>query len=129
MTYCWQLMEAIVKTYTSIDSLIDKILQTAAARQLPGWIWLCINDKEKILRIITTNNEDNPLMYGILTAQYRPIMGIDLWEHSYYDQHNGDKEAYIKAFFASVNWDKVSFIYEQLATSGFLSLPNPLEMI
>jgi len=61
-------MEAVVKAFTTVDSMIDKVLQVAAIRQLPGWIWVCINEKEKILRIVTTNNEDNPLMYGILTA-------------------------------------------------------------
>jgi superoxide dismutase, Fe-Mn family len=104
-------------------------MQTAVARQLPGWIWLCVNDHEKVLRIVVTNNEDNPMMYGILAAQCRPILGIDMWEHAYYDQHNGDKEAYIKAFFASVNWDKVSTIYEKLSATGFKSLPSPLEML
>ena len=119
MNLTLKLRDAIEKTYTDFASLIDKVLQTAIAKQLPGWLWLCVNEKEKILRIVTTNNEDNPMMYGILTAQYRPVLGIDLWEHAYYDQHNGDKEAYIKAFFASVNWDKVSLIYEKLAASSF----------
>lgn len=122
------LLAAIEKTYTNLESLVDKVLQTALTRQLPGWIWLCVNENEKILRIVTTNNEDNPMMYGILTAQYRPVLAIDLWEHAYFDQHNGDKETYIKAFFESVNWDKVSAIYEKLHGSGFKSLVSPLEL-
>lgn len=122
------LREAIEKTYTDFASLREKVLQTALAAHLPGWVWLCVNEKEKILRIVTTNNEDNPMMYGILPHQYKPILGIDLWEHAYYDQHNGDKETYIKAFFESVNWDKVSTMFEKLHASGYQTLSNPLEL-
>ena len=89
---------------------------------MPGWLWLCINEKERVLRIMTTNNEDNPMMYGILAVQYKPILGIDLWEHAYYDEHCGDKKVYVEAFLKSVNWDKVSTLFEGLLKTDFEKL-------
>lgn len=46
-----------------------------------------------------TNNEDNPLMHGVVDVQCIPILGINLWEHAYLADYEGDKDAYTNAFF------------------------------
>ena len=68
-------------------------------RALPGWVWLCITKGQGNLIITQTNNEDNPLMTGVVETTSIPIFGIDLWEHAYFFQYKGDKESYVKAFF------------------------------
>jgi len=97
-----------------------KIMEVAEANKTSGWIWLCVNGKEKLLRIVWTNNEDNPLMYGILTAQYMPIMAIDMWEHAWMLEHKLDKMHYVEeTLLTNISWDRVSKIYESIAASKF----------
>jgi superoxide dismutase, Fe-Mn family len=107
-----------------------KIMETAEANKTSGWIWLCVNEKEKLLRIVWTNNEDNPLMYGILAAQYKPILAIDMWEHAWLPEYKLDKMHYVQDTLDNrINWSKVTKIYEVLAGSKFQTLPNPLELL
>jgi len=35
------------------------------------------------LVVTQTNNEDNPLMHGVVEHEFIPLLGIDLWEHAY----------------------------------------------
>lgn len=41
-------------------------------------------------------------MHGVVDVQCVPIIGINLWEHAYLQQYNGDKVAYTEAFFQCV---------------------------
>jgi len=51
------------------------------------------------MTIQQTNNEDNPLMKGVVDTNSTPVFGIDLWEHAYFYQYKGDKGKYVDAFF------------------------------
>ena len=42
-----------------------------------GWAWLAVKDGK--LEITKTPNGENPLVHG-----GTPILGVDVWEHSYY---------------------------------------------
>ncbi len=42
------------------------------------------------LSIGTTSNQDSPLM-----QHFVPILGLDLWEHSYYLKHQNRRDEYI----------------------------------
>jgi superoxide dismutase len=50
---------------------------------------------------------------GIALVQCIPIIGIDLWEHAYFDRFHGDKEAYVEQYWNFINWGKVSENFEK----------------
>ena len=66
-----------------------------------GWCWLVVNN-EGAPGIITTPNQDSPVMYGAA-----PILGIDVWEHAYYLHYQNRRADYVQAFWSAVNWTQV----------------------
>ena len=64
--------------------------------------------KDGKLAISKTPNGENPLVHGAT-----PILGCDVWEHSYYIDYRNRRPDYLKAFFESlINWDHVAEMYE-----------------
>ena len=106
-----QLSEAIDRKFTDFSGFKESFKRAVLGRALPGWVWLGVTAEGDLL-ITQTNNEDNPLMHGVVDTQCVPIVGIDLWEHAYLQQYAGNKEAYVDQFFACVQWALVSVNYE-----------------
>lgn len=63
-----------------------------------GWIWL-IQDNGGKLKLVTTNNAENPLIMNL-----KPLLTIDLWEHSYYIDYRNDRMQYLNNIFQCLNW-------------------------
>ncbi len=103
------LLNEINATYGSLDSL--QKLMTAQGTSLfgSGWVWLILN-KENKLQVITTINQDNPLM-DITPIQGKPILGIDVWEHAYYLKYQNKRVDYLKSIWKIINWEFVSTNY------------------
>ncbi len=72
-----------------------------------GWAWLVL-DKGK-LKIISTANQDSPLMEGQL-----PVMGVDVWEHAYYLKYQNRRNDYLAAWWNVVNWPEIQKRYEMM---------------
>ncbi|ALN72663.1 superoxide dismutase [Aureimonas sp. AU20] len=71
-----------------------------------GWAWVAVKDGK--LQIVKTPNGENPLVHGA-----EPILGVDVWEHSYYIDYRNARPKYLEAFVDSlVNWDYVLERYE-----------------
>ena len=65
-------------------------------------------NKSGQLEIISTANQDSPLMKGL-----QPIMGNDVWEHAYYLKYRNQRAEYLKQWWNVVNWEEVNRRYVQ----------------
>lgn len=94
-------VERLVADYGGYDKVRADFLNAGATQFGSGWAWLAIRDGR--LEVTKTPNGENPLMHGS-----QPILGVDVWEHSYYIDYRNARAKYLEAFFDNlVNWDYV----------------------
>lgn len=111
-TLFWQMMSpgeikptttleyTLSETFGSISDFKDKFTKEAMGRFGSGWAWLVADAGE--LKVISTANQDNPVMEGMA-----PILGIDVWEHAYYLKYQNKRAEYIQNWWNVVNWTKI----------------------
>lgn len=95
------LADAINSTFGSLDQLKEKFASAAATRFGSGWAWLSVGKSG--LEIVSTPNQDNPVMDG-----GKPVLGLDVWEHAYYLNYQNRRPDYVSAWWNVVNWDAVA---------------------
>ena len=103
------LKDTITKYFGNIQHLVDEFSEEAMKFFGSGWVWLIKKEDDELL-ITTTPNQDNPLM-DVASINGKPILCLDLWEHAWYLKYQNRKEAYIKAFWNIVNWNKVAELF------------------
>jgi superoxide dismutase, Fe-Mn family len=101
------LASAIMSTFGSFDNFKTQFNDAGVKRFGSGWAWL-VMDRAGALSVISTANQDSPLMDGML-----PIMGNDVWEHAYYLKYQNRRPDYLAAWWNVVNWDEIARRYQQ----------------
>jgi len=122
-TFFWQIMapnaggmpsgklsDAIMATFGGFDKMKEEFGKAATTRFGSGWAWLIVTPDKK-LKIVSTANQDNPLM-DVATDKGTPILALDVWEHAYYLKYQNKRADYVAAFWNVVNWKKVSENFE-----------------
>ena len=102
------LAAAIESSFGSFSDFQGKFKEAGVNQFGSGWSWL-VHDGSG-LAVVATANQDNPLTDG-----KTPLLGVDVWEHSYYLKYQNQRPAYIDAWWNVVNWDKVE---ERFASAG-----------
>ena len=102
------LAEAINASFGGVAQLREQFAASAAGRFGSGWAWL-LRDGDK-LRVVSTPNQDNPIMDG---ASPRDIMmGLDVWEHAYYLKYQNRRPDYVSAWWNVLDWKQVGARFE-----------------
>jgi Fe-Mn family superoxide dismutase len=95
-----RLADAIKSTFGGFDKFKEQFTAAATTRFGSGWAWLVTAQGK--LEVLSTANQDNPLMDG-----KTPVLGLDVWEHAYYLKYQNKRPDYIGAWWNVVNWEEV----------------------
>jgi len=101
----------INRDFGSFDAFKSQFTDAAEKQFGSGWAWLIV-DKSGKLQVVSTPNQDNPLMPK-QTITGTPLLNVDVWEHAYYLNYQYKRRKYIEAFFSIINWKKVTERYEE----------------
>ena len=101
-----ELEAAINDSFGSFDAFRAKFIEAGLTQFGSGWAWLVLDENGK-LDVAKTANADNPL-----TSGQTPILGCDVWEHSYYIDYRNARPKYLEAFVDNlVNWEYCAELY------------------
>ena len=101
-----KLAEAVNKTFGSFDAFKSQFSDAAVKRFGSGWAWLILDKSaaQSTLKIISTANQDNPLM-DIAEVKGQPILALDVWEHAYYLNYQNKRADYVASWWNIINWN------------------------
>lgn len=100
----------INKDFGSVEAFQSAFSQAAGTVFGSGWAWLILRERDGKLAVVSTANQDNPLMKSVLPPEQigKPLLGLDVWEHAYYLHYQNRRADYIANWWKIVNWSAVS---------------------
>src|SRR3979409_1101521 len=101
-----ELEKKITADLGSVANMKEEFIQAGVTQFGSGWCWLAVKDGKII--VMKTLNGENPLVQG-----GKPILGCDVWEHSYYIDYRNRRPDYLKAFVDHlINWEYVAEMFD-----------------
>ena len=96
-----KLEKKIVSDFGSVEEFKKQFIQAGITQFGSGWSWLSIDNGKLVVK--KTPNAENTLIHNM-----KPILGCDLWEHSYYVDYKNKRPEYLENFFEKlINWEFV----------------------
>ena len=110
-----ELLAAIERDFGGVGQL-QAAFESAGGRVFgSGWVFVTVTRDGK-LALEARPNQDTPLMEG-----KRVLFGNDVWEHAYYLKYQNRRADYMKAWWNTVNWAKLTDRFNQ-AKVGALTI-------
>jgi Fe-Mn family superoxide dismutase len=102
-----KLQAAIDSDLGGFDKFRADFINAGTTQFGSGWAWLSLKDGK--LEVTKTPNGESPLVHG-----GHPLLGVDVWEHSYYIDYRNARPKYLEAWFDNlVNWEHVELMFEE----------------
>jgi Fe-Mn family superoxide dismutase len=102
-----RLEKQIISDFGSVEKLTADFVAAGVGQFGSGWCWLAVENGK--LAVTKTPNGESPLVHGAM-----PILGCDVWEHSYYIDYRNRRPDYLKAFLEHlVNWEYVDALFDK----------------
>ena len=101
-----KLEKKINSDFGSIEKFKKDFIEAGVTQFGSGWCWLSVNNGKLV--VTKTPNAENPLIHGM-----KPILGCDVWEHSYYIDFRNRRPEYLEKFVENlINWEFVESLLE-----------------
>ena len=101
-----RLEKKIVEDFGSLDQFKKEFIQAGITQFGSGWCWLSLKNGK--LTVTKTANAANPLIDDM-----KPILGCDVWEHSYYIDYKNKRPDHLNNFFDKlINWEFVESLLD-----------------
>lgn len=100
-----KLGEAINEQFGSFDKFKEEFNAAGVSVFGSGWVWLA-KDANGKLSIEKESGGGNPVTKGLT-----PILGFDVWEHSYYLDYQNRRGDHLKEIWKIINWEVVGQRY------------------
>jgi len=101
-----KLEKRLVSDFGSVENFKTEFKNAGVTQFGSGWCWLSIKDGK--LKISKTANAVNPLIENM-----KPILGCDVWEHSYYIDYRNRRPEYLDKFVNNlINWEYVESLLD-----------------
>ena len=96
-----KLGDKIKKDFGSFEKFREEFINAGITQFGSGWCWLSIKDEKLV--VTKSPNAENPIIHNM-----KPILGCDIWEHSYYLDYKNKRPIYLENFFDKlINWEFV----------------------
>ena len=101
-----RLEKRLISDFGSIDNFKNEFKNAGITQFGSGWCWLSIKNGKLV--ISKTANAANPLIDDMI-----PILGCDVWEHSYYIDYRNRRPEYLDKFIENlINWEFVDSLLD-----------------
>jgi Fe-Mn family superoxide dismutase len=101
--------DAINTSFGSFSDFKEKFSSTTILIQGSGWGWLVYNRSTNKVEYKAMPNQTSPRTEGLI-----PLLGCDVWEHSYYLKYQNRRPDYVSAWWNVVNWEDVTNRFESI---------------
>jgi len=99
------LATAIDAAFGSFENFQKEFEAAAVGLFGSGWAWLAADAGGK-LSIVKEPNAGNPVTKGL-----KPLLGFDVWEHSYYLDYQNRRADHVKELWKIVDWQTIAERY------------------
>ena len=101
-----RLEKRLISDFGSVDNFKSEFKNAGVTQFGSGWCWLSIKNGKLV--VSKTANAANPLIDDMI-----PILGCDVWEHSYYIDYRNRRPEYLDKFIENlINWEFVESLLD-----------------
>lgn len=104
-----ELMQQIIKDFGSYEAFKSQFTEASKVVEASGWCILVWVPEWSKLEILQCEKHQNLTLWGC-----KPLLVLDMWEHSYFLQYKANRAEYVNSFWNIVNWNVINKRFQEI---------------